>query len=167
MNADARPSRAPETTLRVMQSALRAVSDERPNTHGTADLNFACINDFWQLYDAWLKRMGRVSTPADVATKMELFKIARTLTGDPAELGHYEDRIGYAGLAAHLAQDGTQRVAQNVADAIAAAQNAADAIAAAQKGDVSMGLGRDRFPLRPSVPSKVTAPADPVVPANT
>ena len=157
MNADARPSRAPETTLRVMQSALRAVSDERPNTHGTADLNFACINDFWQLYDAWLKRMGRVSTPADVATKMELFKIARTLTGDPAELGHYEDRIGYAGLAAHLAQDGTQRVAQNVADAIAAAQ----------KGDVSMGLGRDRFPLRPSVPSKVTAPADPVVPANT
>lgn len=156
MNADARPSRAPETTLRVMQSALRAVSDERPNTHGTADLNFACINDFWQLYDAWLKRMGRVSTPADVATKMELFKIARTLTGDPAELGHYEDRIGYAGLAAHLAQDGTQRVAQNVADAVV------DAL----KGDVSMGLGRDRFPLRPSVPAKVTAPAtDPTTPA--
>lgn len=156
MNADARPSRAPETTLRVMQSALRAVSDERPNTHGTADLNFACINDFWQLHDAWLKRMGRVSTPADVATKMELFKIARTLTGDAAELGHYEDRIGYAALAAHLAQDGTQR----------AAQDAADAIVDALKGDASMGLGRDRFPLRPAATLKVTAPtADPTTPA--
>lgn len=154
MNADARPSRAPETTLRVMQSALRAVSDERPNTHGTADLNFACINDFWQLHDAWLKRMGRVSTPADVATKMELFKIARTLTGDPTELSHYEDRIGYAGLSAHLAQDGAQRAAQNVADAIV------DAL----KGDASMGLGR--VPLRTGVPARVTAPAtDPTTPA--
>ena len=96
-------TRSPAVAQQVLNDALRAISTDRPNTHGDARLNFECISDFWNLYDSWLAKMGRKPDASDAAIKMSLFKVARMLTGDRSHADHYVDEIGYAALAASLA----------------------------------------------------------------
>lgn len=89
----------------VLQAAHQATSTDRPNTHGSAPVNFAAIAILWNAFlDAMsiAKPVPRLE-PADVAQMMVLFKVARTVSGDPTVADHYVDECGYAAIAARLA----------------------------------------------------------------
>lgn len=89
----------------ILMDAVQAVSADRPNTHGDAHGNFAAIAILWNAYlDAMssVKPVPRIE-PVDVAQMMVLFKVARTISGDPTVPDHYVDQAGYSSMAARLA----------------------------------------------------------------
>lgn len=89
----------------ILQDAIHAVTAVRPNTHGDAAVNFAVIATLWNAYLDALASVQPVPRleAHDAAQMMVLFKVARTISGDPAEPDHYVDECGYAAVAGRLA----------------------------------------------------------------
>jgi Domain of unknown function (DUF6378) len=94
---------------KILAAADAAVSTERPNTHGDAVLNHSAIAIMWNAYITakTLSNGGNMDTmkllgPADAAQMMVLFKMARTISGNPQHADHYVDQAGYSALAARM-----------------------------------------------------------------
>jgi Domain of unknown function (DUF6378) len=94
---------------RILAAADAAVSTERPNTHGDAIVNHGAIAILWNSYITakTYAAGGNVDTmkllgAADAAQMMVLFKMARTISGDPRHADHYVDQAGYSALAARM-----------------------------------------------------------------
>jgi hypothetical protein len=81
----------------VLRQAEQCITQDRAATHGKAEDSFALIGKLWGV---WLDR--EVSA-YDVAMMMSLFKTARA-KGNPAHADNLVDLIGYAALAAEMAQ---------------------------------------------------------------
>jgi hypothetical protein len=96
----------PSNTAReILMYAAQIVHGGRADQHGPKERNHANIARFW---DAWMH--GRLApdvhfTAHDVATMMELLKIARRKTGE-FNLDDYVDGAGYAGIAGEIAANG-------------------------------------------------------------
>ena len=93
----------------VLQAAGQAVGTDRPNTHGDAIVNHGCIAIMWNAYITakTYAAGGNIDTmrllgAADAAQMMVLFKVARTISGDPTHPDHYVDQAGYTALAARM-----------------------------------------------------------------
>lgn len=83
----------------ILADATEIVDGDRSNTHGKPERSFACIAEFWAVYDKYARENDH--TPRAVADKMELLKIARSICGTPVR-DHFVDRCGYAALAGEL-----------------------------------------------------------------
>ena len=81
----------------VLRRAEHYITQDRAATHGDAEDSFALIGRLWGV---WL---DREVTAYDVAMMMALFKTARA-KGNPAHADNLVDLIGYAALAAEMAQ---------------------------------------------------------------
>ena len=81
--------------------AASLIGGDRAKTHGDKARNFANIARLW---NAWLETRFGVSglSGADVATLMELLKIARRESGD-FNNDDFVDGAGYAAIAGELA----------------------------------------------------------------
>lgn len=88
------------TCAAILAEAARITSGDRAATHGDKTLNHAIIAQLW---NAYLQVVPRTALRADdVATMMELLKIARRLTG-AFNSDDYIDAAGYAGIAGEIA----------------------------------------------------------------
>jgi len=81
----------------VLRQAEQCITQDRAATHGKAEDSFGRIGKLWSV---WL---DREITAYDVAMMMTLFKAARA-KGNPAHADNLVDLIGYAALAAEMAQ---------------------------------------------------------------
>lgn len=93
----------PNIPADILAAALKAVSTDRPNTHGDAVYNHQTIAAFWETYILQKYLVKVPLTAADVCQMMALFKIARTVSGNPQHADHYVDQAGYTALAARCA----------------------------------------------------------------
>ena len=92
----------------ILQAATLATGTDRPNTHGDAIVNHDIIAAFWTTYILQRRKVAEPGelfalTAADAAQMMVLFKIARTISGDPTHVDHYVDAAGYTAIAARCA----------------------------------------------------------------
>lgn len=86
--------------VRILETALKAVSGDRGKTHGSAYENMRHTAQMWNAY-----LDGRQNiTPLDVAHMMVLHKQSRAMQGDPKFDDHYVDQVGYAAIAGEIAQ---------------------------------------------------------------
>ena len=99
----------PSIPGKILAAADAAVSTERPNTHGDAVVNHGAIAILWNAYITakTYAAGGNVDTmkllgAADAAQMMVLFKMARTISGNPTHADHYVDAAGYTALAARM-----------------------------------------------------------------
>ncbi len=98
----------PTVTEALLQDAAAIVNGGRRASNGAPERSFAVIAIFWNAYlDALRSRPGAppgdvTLTDLDVTQMLELFKMARGLTGDDHNRDHYLDRIGYAALGYEL-----------------------------------------------------------------
>lgn len=89
----------------TLDKALKAVTTERGNQHGSAENSFEMIAQMWSVYlnHAAKSRTGedlRVSITAfDVAQMMTTLKQCRAVYGDPQNMDNYVDGAGYQALA--------------------------------------------------------------------
>ena len=83
-----------------LNTALQYVTKDRNATHGDPEENFTIIADLWQKYMEQRGVEVRVE-PEDVAVMMILFKIARTITGEP-NADNWVDIAGYAACACEI-----------------------------------------------------------------
>lgn len=84
----------------VLDTAIKTVCEDRQNSYGTPEDNFAIIAGLWSGY------LGDVILEAeDVAIMMILLKIARIQTGT-FKPDNYIDIAGYAACAAEIAGGG-------------------------------------------------------------
>jgi hypothetical protein len=88
----------------IMKEAWETISKKRPGVHGSAELSFEMIGDFWTIYlrHARKTRGNDTIRPEDVAEMMSMLKKARKMYGDPANIDNDVDDLGYTGLAAML-----------------------------------------------------------------
>ena len=93
----------------ILQAAADAVGTDRPNTHGDAVVNHGAIAILWNAYITAKVYAGggqidtmKLLGAADAAQMMVLFKVARTISGDPTHPDHYVDQAGYTALAARM-----------------------------------------------------------------
>ena len=81
----------------ILNAAIKTVCEERQDSYGKPEDNFAIIADLWSGY------LGNVVLKAeDVAMMMILLKIARIQTGK-YKPDNYIDIAGYAACAAEVA----------------------------------------------------------------
>ncbi|MFN9975071.1 MAG: DUF6378 domain-containing protein [Phycisphaerae bacterium] len=99
----------PSIPSKILAAADAAVSTERPNTHGDAVVNHGAIAIMWNAYITakTYAAGGNIDTmkllgAADAAQMMVLFKMARTISGNPQHADHYVDQAGYSALAARM-----------------------------------------------------------------
>lgn len=87
----------------ILQTAKEIVSGSRNEQHGGIAENFTNIAALWGAY------LGVKITPADVASLMELLKIARRRSGshNPDD---YVDAAGYAAIGGQLSEAPTPKV---------------------------------------------------------
>ena len=99
----------------VLDTAIKTVCEERQDSYGTPEDNFAIIADLWSGY------LGDVRLDAeDVAIMMILLKIARIQTGK-FKPDNYIDIAGYAACAAEVAGGTETEPAETAAPAPMAA----------------------------------------------
>ncbi len=82
----------------ILDTAIKTVCEERQDSYGKPEDNFAIIADLWSSYlgDVLLR-------PEDVAMMMILLKIARIQTGK-YKPDNFIDIAGYAACAAEVAE---------------------------------------------------------------
>lgn len=88
----------------LLATAGTTILKNRPGVHGSAELSFEMIGDFWTLYVRHIRRVrgsDRIR-PEDVAEMMAMLKKARKLYGDPSNEDNDVDDIGYTALAGML-----------------------------------------------------------------
>ena len=83
----------------ICETAARLVGRDRADQHGDMHENMGNIAALWS---TWL---GQPVTGHDVATMMELLKIARRKTGHLMNIENYTDAAGYAGIAGQVSDD--------------------------------------------------------------
>ena len=83
------------TRKELLEKAIEATND-RGDTYGKPEDNFATIASFWSVY------LGTPINAHDVAMMMVLFKVAR----DKANPGHTDNLVDIAGYAACAAELG-------------------------------------------------------------
>lgn len=91
------------TRRTVLESASKAVLEDRNNTYGAPEDNFAVIADLWSAYllARCTARIGVVEvTPTDVAALMILFKLGRVCTATAPQIDSWVDIAGYAACGA-------------------------------------------------------------------
>lgn len=89
----------------IATKAASLVGGDRERMHGEKQQNFDNIAKLW---NAWLDISRTPLTGADVATLMELLKIARRFSGD-FNLDDFIDGAGYAAIAGELSSIETRR----------------------------------------------------------
>jgi Domain of unknown function (DUF6378) len=99
----------PSIPSKILAVAAEAVGTDRPSTHGDAVVNHGCIAIMWNAYITakTYAAGGNIDTmkllgAADAAQMMVLFKVARTISGNPQHADHYVDQAGYSALAARM-----------------------------------------------------------------
>ena len=80
----------------ILAEALQAITVDRAATHGKAEDSFTLIAAYWSAH------VGHPISAIDVAAMMTLFKLAR-IKGNPHHLDSFVDAVGYAALAAEIA----------------------------------------------------------------
>lgn len=88
----------------IMKEAWDTIAKKRPGVHGSAELSFEMIGDFWTVYLRHARRVRGNDTilPEDVAEMMSMLKKARKMYGDKLNVDNDVDDLGYTGLAAML-----------------------------------------------------------------
>ena len=81
----------------ILETANEYICNDRQQTHGQAENNFANIGRLWSAY------LDHPITPQDVAILMTLLKIAR-YKHSPSHVDNAIDMCGYAALAGELGQ---------------------------------------------------------------
>jgi len=81
----------------ILETANEYICNDRQQTHGQAESNFANIGRLWSAY------LDHPITPQDVAILMTLLKIAR-YKHSPSHVDNAIDMCGYAALAGELGQ---------------------------------------------------------------
>lgn len=85
------------TREQILDAAKRCVCQDRNQQYGEPEDNFAIIANFWRDYLYAVTGERIAITPADVASMMVLFKVARvaTATGN-VSADSFIDAAGYA-----------------------------------------------------------------------
>src|SRR5690348_10600997 len=96
------------TAEQFLQQALTLVTGDRQVKHGDKTINFKNIAIMWNAYIKIAKPLRNEFNALDVANMMELFKIARRVSGDYNE-DDYVDGAGYAGCAGEIAANRGER----------------------------------------------------------
>lgn len=88
----------------IMKEAWETISKKRPGVHGSAELSFEMIGEFWTVYLRHARKIRGNDTirPEDVAEMMSMLKKARKIYGDAMNVDNDVDDLGYTGLAAML-----------------------------------------------------------------
>lgn len=87
--------------LQVVNEGGSLIVGDRQNDYGTPQENFQRIADYWNIHLA--SQLSSPISPRQVAELMALLKLARTIKSPKRD--SYVDIIGYAGIAAELAED--------------------------------------------------------------
>ncbi len=87
----------------ILRGAANIVEGARNATHGEKERSFDAIAGLWNAYDAAKKDPIAPDTSFDVAWKMALLKIGRSLQGGFTR-DHYVDAAGYAAIAGEIAE---------------------------------------------------------------
>lgn len=85
----------------ILAEAAEIITRDRNATHGEPEDSFGLIAALWSAY------LGQTIQPHEVATLMELLKIARR-KGNPDNRDNWVDAAGYVGCGAELALGGEQ-----------------------------------------------------------
>jgi hypothetical protein len=85
---------------KTLEEAIRVTTTERNDAYGEPEDSFACIGEFWAVYDK--HKSGKMSEGHDAAIKMALLKIARIATGGGIKDDNYIDGAGYISLASEI-----------------------------------------------------------------
>lgn len=103
----------------VLKEAWETIAKKRPGVHGSAELSFEMIGDFWTIYLRHARRTRGNDTirPEDVAEMMAMLKKARKMYGDPNNIDNDVDDLGYTGLAAMLRLPDITKNKEDAADA--------------------------------------------------
>lgn len=87
------------TTSALLQEAAEAIAGPKAYEHGNMLELHLTIAAYWQTYLRTSTKLATIEVkPEDVATMMELLKIARRLHGSKKH-DHYMDAAGYAAIA--------------------------------------------------------------------
>lgn len=88
----------------ILKEAWETIGKKRPGVHGSAELSFEMIGDFWTIYlrHARKTRGNDTVRAEDVAEMMSMLKKARKMYGDPMNVDNDVDDLGYSALAAML-----------------------------------------------------------------
>jgi hypothetical protein len=88
----------------LLGTAGKTILKDRPGVHGSAELSFEMIADFWTVYIRHIKRVRGLDRlrPEDVSEMMSMLKKARKIYGDPMNTDNDVDDIGYTALAGML-----------------------------------------------------------------
>lgn len=93
----------------ILNTAKKCVCEDRNRQYGKPENNFAIIANFWRdyLYAVTSERIA--ITPADVASMMVLFKVARvaTATGN-VSADSFVDIAGYAACGGEIMTGGVE-----------------------------------------------------------
>lgn len=92
------------TADEVLRTAASLVSVDRDKTHGDMHRNMANIARLWNVF-IYARENQRPLKGTDVATMLELTKIARRLTGN-FNPDDYIDAAGYAAIAFEVSSNG-------------------------------------------------------------
>jgi len=87
----------------ILETANEYICNDRQQTHGHAEDNFANIARLWSAY------LDYSITSQDVAILMTLLKIAR-YKHSPSHVDNAIDMCGYAALAGELGQGATNEI---------------------------------------------------------
>lgn len=118
----------------ILNAAIKTVCEERQDSYGTPEDNFAIIAGLWSGY------LGDVMLEAeDVAIMMILLKIARIQTGT-FKPDNYIDIAGYAACAAEVAGGAEVKSADSIKPAETAAPAPMAADQQEDKAEVMAGL---------------------------
>jgi hypothetical protein len=88
----------------LLGEAGTTILKNRPGVHGSTELSFEMIGDFWTVYLRHIKRVrgsDRIRAE-DVAEMMAMLKKCRKVYGDPSNEDNDVDDIGYTALAGML-----------------------------------------------------------------
>lgn len=93
----------------ILDSAKNRVCNDRNGQYGEPEDNFAIIANFWQDYLYATNGITFNLTPADVASMMVLFKVARvaTATGN-VSADSFVDIAGYAACGGEIMTGGVE-----------------------------------------------------------
>ena len=94
---------------KCLDLAKKIVEQDRQNSYGKPENNFAQIAEYWNIYLASKKvNAFEKIEPIDVANMMILLKIART-KANPYYLDNYIDIAGYAACGFEIASNGCKK----------------------------------------------------------
>lgn len=86
---------APSGRERILEEAIKIVTQDRNQDYGDPEDNFRDIAEFWNIFLSSRGKINMFLTPSDVAAMMVLMKVSRIKTS-PDKKDHWIDIAGYA-----------------------------------------------------------------------